>query len=95
MPTSAKIPLLVVDQIKHFETLYIGITISETFGKDTSVFDIGRPSRLDGLASGLVTFGDILLEDIANQDLLGHTLRSLFFFPGLSRHLGVAGIAAD
>ena len=74
---------------KHFETLiYIGITISETFGKDTSVFDIGRPSYLDGLACGPVTLGDLLLEDIANQDLLGHTLRSLFFFPGLSRQGG-------
>ena len=73
----------------------MGITISETFGKDTSVFDIGRPSHLDGLACGLVTLGDILLEDIANQDLLVHTLHSLFFFPGLSRHLGVAVIAAD
>ena len=59
------------------------------------MFDIGRPSHLDGLACGLVILGDLLLEDIANQDLLGHTLRSLFFFPGLSRHLGVAGIAAD
>ena len=59
------------------------------------MFDIGRPSHLDGLAYGLVTLGDLLLEDIANQDLLGHTLRSLFFFHGLSRHLGVAGIAAD
>ena len=73
----------------------MGITISETFGKDTSVFDIGRPSHLDGIACGLVTLGDLLLEDIANQDLLVHTLHSLFFFPGLSRHLGVAGIAAD
>ena len=57
------------------------------------MFDIGRngrPSHLDGLACGLVTLGDILLEDIANQDLLGH---SLVFFPGLSP--GVAGIAAD
>ena len=59
------------------------------------MFDIGRPSHLDGLAYGLVTLGDLLLEDIANQDLLGHTLSSLFLFPGLSRHLGVAGIAAD
>ena len=59
------------------------------------MFDIGRPSHLDGLACGLVTLEDLLLEDIANQDLLGHTLRSLFFFPGLSRLSGVAGIAAD
>ena len=57
------------------------------------MFDIGRPSHLDGLAYGPVTLGDILLEDIANQDLLGHTLCSLFFFPGLSP--GVAGIPAD
>ena len=59
------------------------------------MFDIGRPSHLDGLACGLVTLGDLLLEDIANQDVLVHTLRSLIFFPGLSRHLGVAGIAAS
>ena len=52
------------------------------------MFDIERPSHIDGLACGLVTLGDLLLDDIANQDLLGHTLRSLFFFTGLSCHLG-------
>ena len=41
-----------LSQTKHFETL--GIIISETFGKDKSVFDIGRPSHLDGLACGLL-----------------------------------------
>ena len=48
MPTSAKIQLLVVDQ-----TL-CDITMSETFDKDTSVFDIGRPSHRDGLACGVI-----------------------------------------
>ena len=40
--------ILVVDQ--YFVTL--GITISDTFVKDTSVFYIGRPSHRDGLDCG-------------------------------------------
>ena len=39
-----------LSKTKHFVTL--GITISETFGKDMPVFDIGRPSHRDGLAYG-------------------------------------------
>ena len=43
-----KSQILVVDQI------LCDITISETFGKDTSVFYIGRLSHRDGLACGLL-----------------------------------------
>ena len=70
---------------KHFVTL--GITISDTFGKDTSVFDIGRPSHRDGLACGLLW--EIFCFKTFQTRINYRTFAaSLVFFSGLSHHLG-------